>query len=135
MQIQLKKNRKELIPIIVVPLLLIGIMFSYERPVGAARNIIFPVAGGGNYSNDYYSGRANGIHAATDIMGSKMQKLVAAVDGTVTFVAYPQPSYGYMVQIRDSEGYKYNYIHINNDTPGTDDGNGGAMNAYAPDMK
>jgi hypothetical protein len=64
----------------------------------------------------------------------KMQSLVAAVDGTVSFVAYPEASYGYTVTIRDAEGYSYHYLHINNDTPGTDDGKGDGINAYAVDM-
>ncbi len=111
-------------------------LFAISSPAKAlVRNIIFPVVGPARFSNDYFAPRSNGIHGATDIIANKGQQLVAAVDGTITFVAYPQPSYGYMVSIRDAEGFRYNYIHINNDTPGTDDGNGGGMHAYAPDVK
>jgi len=46
-----------------------------------------------------------------------------------------EPSYGYMLSIAGDDGYKYNYIHINNDTPGTDDGLGGPQYAYAPGIK
>ncbi len=116
-------------------MLLFVIPIFHSSQVSAGRNIIFPVAGGGSFSNDYYGSRANGIHGATDIFANKGTPLVAAVDGTITFAPVPQPSYGYMVTIRDSDGYKYNYIHINNDNPGTDDGYGGPMNAYAPDIK
>ena len=42
---------------------------------------------------------------------------------------------GYSIRILGTDGYTYNYYHINNDTPGTDDGNGGKMNAYAPDVE
>jgi len=34
--------------------------------------------------------------------------------------------------LRDADGYQYNYIHLNNDTPGTDDGVGGYSNAFGP---
>lgn len=40
-----------------------------------------------------------------------------------------------MISIKDAENYTYNYLHINNDMPGTDDGNGGPMLAYAQDVK
>jgi hypothetical protein len=108
-------------------------------PTGAAnvdevRSIIFPVLGGGSFRDDYHAPRASGPHHATDIFAPKMRPLVAAVDGTISFVAYPQPSYGWFIRITDDQGYDYLYIHINNDTPGTDDGQGGAMNAYAFDM-
>ena len=103
----------------------------------ALRPITFPVLGGARYSNDYYVPRPSprNIHGATDIMANKGQPVVSPVDGIVDFVSYPQPSYGYMVSIKDSDGYTYNMLHLNDDNPGTNDGKGGAMKAYAPDMK
>jgi hypothetical protein len=95
----------------------------------------FPVIGGGTFSNDYNAPRSHGPHHAIDILAPKHRKIIAAVSGTITFAPVPQPSYGYIVNIRDDEGYKYGYLHINNDTPGTDDGNGGPMHAYAPYVK
>lgn len=92
----------------------------------------FPVIGSVSYRDDFGDPRAGHTHAGNDIFGRKMQPLVAAVDGIARTVAYPQPSYGWYISIEDSDGYRYNYLHINNDTPGTDDGAGGAMNAYAP---
>ncbi len=102
----------------------------------AARSITFPVIGSATFTNDFNAARSGGrTHGATDIFAPKHRKLVAAVDGVVTYVGYPQPSYGYIVIIRDNDNYTYKYIHINNDNPGTDDGSGGGMHAYAPDMK
>jgi len=40
-----------------------------------------------------------------------------------------------MVVLEDAEGYTYDYIHLNNDTPGTDDGHGGRQYAIAPDIQ
>jgi len=39
------------------------------------------------------------------------------------------------VFIRVDDGVTYNYLHLNNDTPGTDDGSGGGKNAFAPDIR
>jgi len=99
------------------------------------RSILFPVLGGGSYSNDYLGSRSNGLHYATDIFADKHTPLFAAVDGTISYVGYPQPSWGYVVQIKDADGYEYNYLHLNNDNRGTDDGQSDGMNAYAADMK
>ncbi len=104
----------------------------------ASRPIFFPVMGPSRFSNDYYTPRPaypSGIHQATDIMATKGEPLVAAVSGTIEYVISPEASWGYSIGITDSEGYKYIYIHINNDTPGTNDNRGTEMNAYAPDMK
>ncbi len=107
-----------------------------QAAVSTTRNIVFPAIGKVSYSNDFGAPRSGGrTHEGNDIMGAKMTPLVAAVDGTITFVPWPEPSYGYMVSIEDSDGFEYNYIHINNDTPKTDDGVGGGANAYAPYME
>lgn len=108
---------------------------AQEAAATATRSIIFPVIGEVNYTDDFGAPRSGGrTHEGNDLLGAKMMPLVAAVDGTLQYVAYPEPSWGYMISIKDDEGYEYNYIHINNDAPGTDDGAGGGMNAYAPDV-
>lgn len=98
------------------------------------KGLVFPVVGGGTFSNDFNSPRSGGQHNATDIMAPKGRHIVAAVAGTVTYMPITQPSWGYMLTIRDAGGFKYDYIHMNNDTPGTDDGQGTAYVAYAPDI-
>lgn len=124
---------------IIVLVLQIAMSFHVSRQAHAAidtvRPIVFPVLGGGSYSNDFYAGRDSGIHHATDIFNHKYRELVAVMDGVITHVVTPQASWGYSITIRDDEGYNYRYIHLNNDTPGTDDGVGGEMHAYAADMK
>lgn len=96
-------------------------------------SIIFPVEGGAIFSDDYGDARSGGrLHEANDLMAPKMTPILAARGGTITSASLTEPSYGYMISIAGDDGYKYNYLHINNDTPGTDDGNGGLANAYAP---
>ncbi len=119
------------------PLVLSGVLCVLWSSSSSALpfNITYPIIGPSHFSDDYYSARSGGIHAATDVFANKMQEIVSPVDGVITYVAWPQPSYGYMVSIRDSQNYRYNFIHINNDTPGTDDGNARGTVIYAPDMK
>ncbi len=109
--------------------------FLFNSKASALDKIVFPILGDARYGNDFNSPRASGNHNATDIFANKMHGVVSATDGTITYVAYPEPSWGYMVTVTDAQGYKYEYIHLNNDRPGTDDGMGGPTNAYAPDMK
>ena len=77
------------------------------------------------------------MHKATDLLAPKGTKLYAARAGTVCFItgydAAP-PSYGVMVTICGDDGRKYDYIHVNNDTPGTDDALGGPEFAFAPGL-
>lgn len=96
-------------------------------------DIIFPVIGDVSYTDDFnLTSGAGRIHHGNDLMGEKMMPLVAAASGTVAFLTWPEASYGYYMSIYGDDGYVYNYVHINNDTPNTDDGIGGGRYAYAP---
>ena len=87
------------------------------------RPIHFPVEGAVNFSDDFGDPRSGGrSHEGNDLMGAKLQKLLAAVDGKVTFSRTDASGLsGNMLTITDAEGWSYRYIHINNDSPGTDD--------------
>lgn len=99
-------------------------------------DIEFPVVGDVSYADTFTAPRSGGrIHHATDIMAAKMLPVVATVDGTILFAPMVEPSYGYMIMLGGDDGYQYNYVHLNNDTPGTDDGLGGPENAYAAGIK
>lgn len=96
------------------------------------RDIRFPVDGSVAYRDDFGEPRNGGrTHEGIDMLGEKMMPLVSAVDGRVSYVVVPEASWGYAVVIEDADGWTYHYLHMNNDTPGTDDGNGGPENAYA----
>lgn len=100
-------------------------------------DLTFPVADPGSgvsYTDTFTAPRSGGarMHSATDIMAPKHRPIHAAVGGTISFAPSEQPSYGWMVSIRADDGRRYSYVHINNDTPGTDDGAGGLEHAYAP---
>lgn len=100
------------------------------------RPIRFPVDGPADFTDTFNDGRSGGrVHEGIDIMSAKMVPAVAAADGRVRWLTETEQSYGWMVVLEDLEGYTYHYIHLNNDTPGTDDGNGGRQYAIAPDIQ
>ena len=110
-------------------------MIVARAQAAEVRAIVFPVLGSTSFGNDFGDPRSGGrVHEGNDILGAKMQPLISAVDGEIAYVAYPEPDWGFSVYIRDRDGYQYRYLHMNNDTPGTDDGRGGGMLAYAPDI-
>jgi hypothetical protein len=97
------------------------------------RDIEFPVSGDVTFHADFGDPRSGGrVHEGNDLLGKKMMPLVSAVDGRVQYLVDPEASWGYAIVLRDSDGYAYHYLHVNNDTPGTDDGMGGTQYAYAP---
>jgi hypothetical protein len=95
--------------------------------------IEFPVNGPNNFHSDFGDPRGGGTrkHQGNDIIATKMTPVVSTVDGRVLYLISPEASWGYEIAIVDAEGFQYLYYHINNDTPGTDDGRGGEANAYA----
>ena len=121
-----------------VTLLAVLALGPISAPAGAEepeyRELHFPVEGSVTFSDDFGDPRSGGrTHAGNDLMGTKMQKLLAAVDGTVTSARLDASNLsGHMLTIKDAEGWQYRYIHINNDTPGTDDGLAALEHVWAP---
>lgn len=91
-------------------------------------DLTFPVAGTNRYGDTFFARRGTGIHHAADIMAAKMVPVLAAHDGTVIRVnGSSYASYKgrcCTLAIRHTDGWETVYIHLNNDTPGTDDGQG-----------
>jgi len=104
------------------------------QAAGEIRSIVFPVIGSVSYYDDFGAARVGHTHEGNDLMGRKMMPLVAAVDGVVRWTQYPQPDWGYAISLSDADGYQYWYLHVNNDNKGSDDGQGGGILAYAPDV-
>lgn len=83
------------------------------------------------WSDTWGAARSGGrSHIGVDIMGPKMVPLIAANDGEVTWGRFDNER-GTIVRFRDTNGWEYQYIHINNDTPGTDDGNATCLQALS----
>ena len=67
------------------------------------------------------------------MLGTRMLPLVAAVNGTVTSLRDDSSgSTGNMITITDDDGWSVIYMHVNNDTPGTDDNANRREHAFAP---
>jgi len=90
--------------------------------------LVFPVGGSVTVSDTFYASRSNGDHHAQDLMAPKMTPVVAAASGTVRYVNWsrnPDDLNAHRcctMTIRHDDGWESWYIHLNNDTPGTDDG-------------
>ncbi|MEK7632582.1 MAG: M23 family metallopeptidase [Patescibacteria group bacterium] len=119
----------------IAPLIIALLVFPPISQAETLIDLVFPVEGAASFSDDFDDQRSGHLHHATDITAAKMTPVLAAMAGEVSFAPMEEPSYGYMITINGDDGYEYNYIHLNNDTPGSDDGVGGAEHAYAPGIE
>ena len=106
-------------------------------PDGIVRPIAFPVLGPVRYGNGWGNCRDGCArrHIGTDMIGVRMQPLLAAVDGTITRIRYEnEGTAGVVITITGADGWYYNYFHVNNDTPGTDDGAAGPAWQVSPQL-
>lgn len=120
---------------------LLAILIVIANPFAARASatvipIVFPLEKRVTVLHDYLAPRGDHLHQGTDLMAPKMTREMAAVSGVVTLRV---GSYGgvpeYSLWLAGDDGHGYFYIHINNDTPGTDDGKGGLQNAFAPGLQ
>ena len=95
--------------------------------------LAFPVGGPYYMFDTFYASRCCGegvVHHAQDLMADKMTPVYAAATGTVRYVNWSwnadsiDPARCCTIAIRHNDGWETWYIHLNNDTPGTDDGQG-----------
>lgn len=85
--------------------------------------LTFPIAGEYSYVRDFGDPRSGDrTHAGTDIMAEKLTPVVAAADGIVRWMHDERGGNCCAVAIEHDDGWRSRYIHLNNDTPGTDDG-------------
>jgi hypothetical protein len=86
-------------------------------------DMIFPLIPDPGYSDNFGDARSGGrTHAGIDIMAPKMTPIVAVADGTVGWMQDELGGNCCAMEIQHDDGYESWYIHMNNDTPGTDDG-------------
>ena len=111
-----------------------GAAVDPNDPSVVVRRITVPVEGSFSYRDDFGDPRAGHTHQGNDLMVPKLRPLLAAADATVRriFLDNGAASQGNMLVLRDADGWEYWYLHINNDTPGTDDGLNPPEFAFAP---
>lgn len=87
------------------------------------RTIEFPVLGPVVGFDDWGACRdaCTRFHIGNDLIGVRLQPLVAAVDGTVTKISAGDNGTSICLRIVDAEQWSYIYCHLNDDTPGTED--------------
>lgn len=93
--------------------------------------MVFPVISDRDPLSDSFDDcRGSGcsrLHGAIDIMRPKMTPVVAVADGVVSWMGTVEEGNCCYVFIDHPGDYKTGYIHLNNDTPGTDDGLGNGI--------
>lgn len=87
---------------------------------------LFPVVGGGPFSSSFGAPRAGGerSHMGNDIFAAKLTPVIAVADGTVVGAPKGPGETCCYLKVRHDDGGVSVYLHLNNDTPGTDDGLG-----------
>lgn len=86
------------------------------------------------FSNSWGNRRSRGRrHQGTDIISPRGTEVLAAADGVVTTLGKHRMS-GYFIRIDHGDGWATAYLHLNNDTFGTDDGEGGTWTAFYPTL-
>ena len=84
--------------------------------------LVFPVDGPHSFTDDFGAPRSEGrLHQGNDIFADKMTPVVAAADGTILRISIGERAGRYLV-LKHEDGWLSYYLHLNNDTPGTDDG-------------
>ncbi|HUO86928.1 MAG TPA: M23 family metallopeptidase [Thermoanaerobaculia bacterium] len=85
--------------------------------------MVFPVAGDHVITDSFGDLRGGGrSHTGVDIMAEKMVPVVAVADAEVGWVFAERGGNCCDVSLIHEDGWRSRYIHLNNDTPGTDDG-------------
>ncbi len=132
---------------ITAPAIVVSLLLALAAPVAAADHrdgtvhlygeivsypMVFPVVGEHYEWDSFWEPRTDDVHHATDIVADKMTPVVAVASGIITYVnwsttpgdTHPNPSRCCAVVVHHDDGWETWYIHLNNDTPGTDDGEG-----------
>jgi hypothetical protein len=88
------------------------------------RQIVFPVLGTVEFSDDYGAPRPQGPHEGIDILAPRHALALAAEAGRVRFYTGSGRA-GCMLYLDGKSGTTYYYIHLNNDLTNANDNRGG----------
>ena len=99
--------------------------------------MIYPIPGRHRLVDTFLADRDGGArrHHGNDLMAPKMTPLLALFDGVVSFRRTSYAGAQNTLYLEGDNGYAAHYLHINNDTPGTDDGLGSMRYAFPADLQ
>ena len=99
--------------------------------------MVYPMPGRRKFEDTFLADRGGGTrrHHGNDLMAPKMTPLLAVFDGVVSFTRTTKGNAGNSLTLQGDDGFVASYLHINNDTPGTDDGKGSARYAFPADLQ
>lgn len=119
-----------------VPLSL-ALVLLIALPAGATQDLemVFPHQGvTTQFSNDFGVYAKERTHKGSDIFSPKGTEVVAVADGFVVSMGRGAKA-GYNIKLRHANGYATLYLHLNDDAPGTDNGRGGWLGAFAEGLE
>ncbi|MCL1595089.1 MAG: peptidoglycan-binding protein [Actinomycetia bacterium] len=140
----MKYRRLASIPLaasIVITTLFAGSAVASELGEPVDYDLVFPVEGKHHFSDTFWAGRSHGFHEGQDVLADKMTPVVAVADGVVRLVNWTtddamNPDRCCSLVIEHDDGWESWYIHLDNDTTGTDDGRGwGIKRAITPGVR
>jgi hypothetical protein len=99
-------------------------------PAPKRKQIVFPVLGTVQFTNDFGAPRAQGPHQGIDILAPRKALALAAEAGRVRFYAGSSRG-GCMLYLDGKSGTQYLYIHLNNDVTDGNDNRGGCRMGVA----
>jgi len=94
------------------------------NPAPKRKQIVFPVLGTVEFSNDFGAPRAQGSHQGIDMLAPRRALALAAEAGRVRFYSGSSRG-GCMLYLDGKSGTQYLYIHLNNDLTEGNDNRGG----------
>jgi hypothetical protein len=99
-------------------------------PTPKRKQIVFPVLGTVDFTNDFGAPRAQGSHEGIDILAPRKALALAAEAGRVRFYSGSSRG-GCMLYLDGKSGTQYLYIHLNNDVTDGNDNRGGCKMGVA----
>ena len=108
---------------------------AYDIGEDVDYKLTFPVDGPHHFADTFWAGRSHGFHTGQDIMADKMTPVVAAADGVIRLVNWTSQAHlnrdrCCSLVLRHDDGWESWYIHLDNDTTGTDDGKGWGIKQF-----
>jgi hypothetical protein len=103
---------------------------TVTKPTAPTKQIVFPVIGAARLTNSFGDARGQGAHMGEDIMSVRRALAVAAEAGRVKFHTGSGRA-GCMLYLYGDSGWKYLYIHLNNDLTNGNDNRGGCVHGVA----